>query len=299
MPTYREDVQRAWNRHNSIPVHTLEARLGTVEFAVKGDGFPLLVSHGVLGSHVESVEGWWADLPGPSYWVVAPSRFGYFGSTLPADATPADQADVYALLLDHLDIERAAVIGYSAGSASVLEFGLRHPGRVTGLILANCRLGGGVTTSNAMKPLFRMAYGTDRWLWLLKRFLPSTLDHVMGTAKGYKPSPEVAAAMVRNRELLFPLKPRREGAIFDGYVSNMVADDFAFEELTVPTLIISAKDDWLAPHPFAVKTAARIPGAKLVTIEDGGHLFYGHADAVRTEISAFIGSLTTAEAAHF
>jgi hypothetical protein len=40
--------------------------------------------------------------------VIAPSRFGYFGSTLPTDASPADQADAYALLLDHLGVDRVA-----------------------------------------------------------------------------------------------------------------------------------------------------------------------------------------------
>ena len=48
---------------------------------------------------------------GERYRVIAPARFGYFGSTLPPNATPADQADAYALLMDHLGIDRAAVIG--------------------------------------------------------------------------------------------------------------------------------------------------------------------------------------------
>ena len=69
---------------------------------------------------------------GSGFRVIAPSRFGYFGSTLPTQRDPADQADAYALLLDHLGIDRAAIIAYSAGSASVLEFALRHPDRVVG-----------------------------------------------------------------------------------------------------------------------------------------------------------------------
>jgi pimeloyl-ACP methyl ester carboxylesterase len=89
---------------------------------------------------------------GPASGVIAPSRFGYFGSSLPDGATPAGQADAYALLLDHLGIGRTAVLGFSAGSGSALEFGLRHPDRVVGLILASCRLGGGVTVSKVFAP---------------------------------------------------------------------------------------------------------------------------------------------------
>jgi hypothetical protein len=39
---------------------------------------------------------------GEGFRVIASSRFGYFGSTLPPHATPADQAEVYVLLLDRL-----------------------------------------------------------------------------------------------------------------------------------------------------------------------------------------------------
>jgi hypothetical protein len=86
--TYREDMRRAWERINSFPTQQLETRLGTIQYADRGEGVPLLVSHGVLGCHVDTVDGWWADLPGPGFRVIGPSRFGYFGSTLPKMPRP-------------------------------------------------------------------------------------------------------------------------------------------------------------------------------------------------------------------
>src|SRR5512132_3165438 len=127
-------MRRAWERIDSFPTRRLEMRFGTIEYADRGEGVPLLVSHGVLGCHIDTAHGWWEDLSGPGLRVIGPARFGYFGSTLPKEATPADQADAYALLLDHLDVDRAVVIAFSAGSGSVLEFARRHPERVTGLI---------------------------------------------------------------------------------------------------------------------------------------------------------------------
>lgn len=291
MASYREDMRRAWDRINSFPTRRLQTRFGTVEYADQGEGLPLLVSHGVLGCHVDSVDGW-ANLPGSGFRVIAPSRFGYFGSTLPQGATPADQADAYGLLLDHLGVDRAVVIGYSAGSGSVLEFALRHPQRVIGLILASCRLGGGVTLGKAFAPLFRLAYSADLLFWVFKKLMPTAFSQMMGIPKGYRPSPREAEAMAASRELLFPLKPRRDGAVFDGFVSNLVADRFPFEQLTVPTLVISARDDPLAPYRFAVKAASRIPGARLVTIDGGGHFFMGHDAEVRTEIGTFVHEVT-------
>ena len=50
MPSsYRQDMQRAWSRIAAIPAGKLETRLGTVEYAERGAGLPILNSHGVLG----------------------------------------------------------------------------------------------------------------------------------------------------------------------------------------------------------------------------------------------------------
>jgi hypothetical protein len=78
MATYREDMRRAWERIDSFPTQRLQTRFGTIEDA---------------------------DLAGPGFRVIGPLRFGYFGSTFPAGATPADQADTYALLLDHVGVD--------------------------------------------------------------------------------------------------------------------------------------------------------------------------------------------------
>jgi pimeloyl-ACP methyl ester carboxylesterase len=133
MATYRHDVRRAWDRINSFPAQRLQTRFGFIQYADQGEGLPLLVSHGVLGCHVDTVDSWWADLTGPGFRVIGPSRFGYFGSTLPGGVTPAGQADGYAFLLDHLGVDRAVVIAFPAGSGSALELARRNPRRVTGL----------------------------------------------------------------------------------------------------------------------------------------------------------------------
>ena len=294
MTTYRSDMQRAWDRINTVSAGRLQTRFGTIQYADKGQGLPLLVSHGVLGCHVDGVDGWWSTLWGSGFRTIAPARFGYFDSTLPPDATPADQADAYALLLDHLGVERAVVAGFSAGSGSILEFGLRHPDRTVALILANCRLGG-VTNSNALRPLFRLAYSADGLFWVFKRLLPTAYLRMMGAPKGYRPT-EDAQVLQGIRELLFLFKPRRDGAVFDGFVSNLAADRFPLEQLKVPTLVISAKDDPLAPHRFAVEAAGRIPGARLLAIDTGGHLFLGHQAEVGKEVTGFVASILASQA---
>jgi pimeloyl-ACP methyl ester carboxylesterase len=283
-------MQRAWERINAIPTKTLETPFGTVQYTQRGAGLPILVSHGVLGCHADGVDGWWTNMLGEGFRVIATARSGYFGSTLPPDATPANQAGAYALLLDHLGVDRAAVVGYSAGSASVLELARRHPDRVAGLVLACARLGG-PAPNRLLKPVLGLVYGSQRLFWLYRELLPSAYAKMIGVPKGYRPTPGEAATIRAVSELQFPLTPRKAGAVFDGFVSNLAADRFPFEELTVPTLIVSAVDDPWARHPYAVTAAARIPGATLVTIDRGGHLFLGHDAQVQAAIGAFLASV--------
>jgi pimeloyl-ACP methyl ester carboxylesterase len=118
---------------------------------------------------------------------------------------------------------------------------------------------------------------------------------MVGVPKGYQPPPEDVATIRAVSELQFPLKPRKQGAIFDGFVSNLVADRFGFEELAVPTLIVSAADDHWARHQYAVSAAGHIRGAELVTVDRGGHLFLSHDGQVRTVIGSFIDAVVQPE----
>ena len=67
--------------------------------------------------------------------IIAPSRFGYPGSTVRGDGSPTDQAAAFNEMLDLLGIERVVVLGASAGGTSAIRFALDHPDRVKGLIL--------------------------------------------------------------------------------------------------------------------------------------------------------------------
>ena len=60
----------------------------------------------------------------------------------------------------------------------------------------------------------------------------------------------------------------------------------------VPTLVVHARDDGLQPYGHAQHTAARVPGAQLVSYERGGHLLSLHLDDAREKVAAFIARCT-------
>ncbi len=94
---------------------TIPTRSGTMEYAEKGTGRPILMIHGTGGGFDQGLH-FAAPLVTAGYRVIAPSRFGYLGSDFPADAGTAAQADAFVDLLDALGIERLPVAGGSAGA---------------------------------------------------------------------------------------------------------------------------------------------------------------------------------------
>jgi pimeloyl-ACP methyl ester carboxylesterase len=288
---YAQELDAAWARMRAVPSRTLEIPWGRLEYATEGSGQPVLMSHGIFGSHAEAL-GMIRTYFGDGALAIAPSRFGYFGSQLPPQATPTLQADVYASLLDDLGIGRVVAIGFSAGGPSIVEFGLRHPDRVDLLVLLSSALPRKpiprlVTT---LGPPLMKASLTDRTMWTFKTLMPRAFQRLIGVPKGFKPS---AAELVTIREIgesMLPVRPRRNGVVFDTFVGNPHVNGCRLEEISAPTLLIHAIDDGLAPYQTALDAAARMPAARFRSLQ-GGHEFLGHEDQVRTEIHTALAEI--------
>ena len=98
---YRRDMNAARARLAAEDRHVISTRWGAVEYAERGSGDPVLVVHGIYHNCVGGLLSV-RDLF-PDRRVIAPSRFGYLGSSMPPNATPAAQADAFAALLDALE----------------------------------------------------------------------------------------------------------------------------------------------------------------------------------------------------
>jgi pimeloyl-ACP methyl ester carboxylesterase len=111
----------------------------------------------------------------------------------------------------------------------------------------------------------------------------------MGVPKGFELTPEHKAAVADVMTTILSVNPRSEGAVFDMFVSNPdVNTGYPLEDIAVPVLIVNAVDDPLTLYKNARSAAKRIPSARLVTIENGGHMLLGQEETVRSEIVAFL-----------
>jgi pimeloyl-ACP methyl ester carboxylesterase len=279
---YRRDMNAARARLAALDRHVISTRWGAVEYAERGCGSPVLVVHGIFQHCVAglfSVRDLLLDRR-----VIAPSRFGYLGSSIPSNTTPAAQADAFAALLDALDIGQIDVVAFSAGATSALQLALRHPERVKHLVV----LVGNLPTSPTaiVQPSWTKRINRQFIMWALRTFAPSTTARLVAAVpKEFAMSGDDVRYVIEFIDSLFPMSP--EGYNFDLFVSNADVTNYNLEAITVPTLIAHTKDDQLASHEASQRAAERIPGARFVSLESGGHLMLGQQKTNGDELAAF------------
>lgn len=280
---YQRDLQAAQSRLSAVDRSRIATAFGDIEYTVRGTGEPLLVSHGIFQGCDSALlfRGLFPDRR-----IIAPSRFGYLGSDIPPRTAPADQADAFTALLDALGIARIDVVGISAGTTSVLQLALRHPERVKHLVVLSGNLPGSPTA--VVQPSWARMVNRQVPLWLIKTFLPSTLAFLSGVPRRLPMTSDDARLVAEFTDSLFPITPRVRGVDFDAFVSNADVNNYNLEAIRVPTLIVHTKDDPLVSCEAAERAAGRIPGARLVRLETGGHLLLGQTDVIQRELASFL-----------
>lgn len=265
---------------------------GPIEYAERGAGAPLISIHGAGGGFDQGLANA-AELMGEGFHVIAPSRFGYLRTPVPADASAAAQADAHAALLSQLKVSSAIVVGVSAGARSAIQLALRHPERVAALILI---VPGAYSPTSPVSidagGANRLAFwavnaGADFAWWAAGKLAPSSLIRFVGVppkllAHAPQAERERVMSVVRSIE---PLSQRAAGINVD---SAEVLTELPLGRIAAPTLVISARDDLFNTSPAAEYAAARIRGAKLIVYETGGHLLVGRGPEVREAVRAFL-----------
>ena len=285
---YRRDMNAARTRLSAVERHVVSTRWGTVEYAEHGHGHPVLVVHGIFhncAGGLLSMRDLFTDRR-----LIAPSRFGYLGSSMPPNATPAAQADAFAALLDTLGIDRIDVVGLSAGTTSALQLALRHPGRVKHLAVLVGNLPGSPTA--VVQPSWA-GFQRQFVMWALRICAPSMMIRLIAAVpKEFVMTNEHVRYVNEFIDSLFPMSSR--GVNFDLFVSNADVTTYKLEAITVPTLIAHTKDDQLASHEASRRAAERIPGARFLSLDSGGHLMLGQQQNQRAALAAFFAETPAA-----
>jgi pimeloyl-ACP methyl ester carboxylesterase len=238
-----------------MPTYTVQAGpLGPVpvEVASCGAGRPFLLLHG--GAGPQSVAGFAETLAAAGTRVVVPVHPGFGGTTRPEHLhSMGGLALTYINLLDELDLTGVTVIGNSVGGWIAAEMAIHASPRISGVVLADA---GGLQVDDHP--------GAD--------FFSLTPDQVTELAY-YQPDkfrvdvaalPEQAkAAMAGNR------------AALQDYTAAGMTDPSLLGRLgsvSVPVLVVWGAADRIYPPEHGEAFVKAIPGARLVVIDQAGHL---------------------------
>jgi len=265
--------------------------LGALEYAIRGEGPPVLVIHGAGGGFDQGLL--LADaVGGPGRRWISVSRFGYLRSPLPEDASTAAQADALADLLTGLGIERVDVLAMSGGAPPALQLAARHPERVGAMVLLSpapfTPFGGDVEGRPVPAALYTAIAGSDVGFWVMKWLAPGMLR------SAFDARPELLEAAPEDTDFVDRLVDGFQPASgrLAGLRNEISAVDpqaeYSLEAIRAPVLVVHAADDRLNPVAISETIAGRISGAEFIRYNAGGHLLLGHHDDLREAIPEFL-----------
>jgi pimeloyl-ACP methyl ester carboxylesterase len=174
-----------------------------------------------------------------------------------------DYADDVVGILDALEISVSVVCGLSMGGYIALDLVRRYPQRVRGLVLADTRAAaddaGARRARDEMIELARTTGSEAVAERMLPRVLsprtlsgrPDVVREVRSMMEGWS-----GAAMIG---ALRAMRDRPDATSLLGHIR-------------VPTLVMVGDDDAVTPPSEARRIAEAVPGARLVTLPEAGHL---------------------------
>jgi len=269
------------------------SRFGPIEYAIAGNGPPVLMVHGTGGGFDQGLS-FTARLVARGYRIIAPSRFGYLRSAMPDDPSSDNQADALADLLDGLGIDKVPVLGGSAGALSAIAFAIRHPQRCSALgalVPATFVPGRAPVRPSAIGAAI-IEYGlkSDFLFWSGLKLAPSSLTTALLATDPAVVELADPTERERVRRILweiFPVSARAQGLLNDAKLAGNPAPQ-ALEKIQAPTLAISLEDDRFGTFEAAKHIAATVPGARLVSWPVGGHVWVGHDEEMFAEVDTFL-----------
>ena len=283
---------------------TMRIRDVSLLVEVVGHGPPLVLMHGG---------------PGGDHWTLLPfrrlaDRFTLVfydhrcnGRSTGAPVTSMTWENLTAdadALREKLGFEKWAVLGHSFGGNVALEYALRYPDSLSHLVLLDTGGEGRWSLENASQVLAKWGF-SPRTVRLAGRWLNGQVPPrqfmltLLRLGDAYNPHTSLRQFVRGMLDGEWHSKARPEALAFAArhlFPGWSVMDRLG--EISVPTLVMAGREDFIFPPECQAELAARIPNARLRIIERAGHNPYSErTDEVMEALTDFLLRDTAAPAA--
>jgi pimeloyl-ACP methyl ester carboxylesterase len=242
--TYADEIWRTLPKPPAMPKPIVSgmAPVNGIQmyYAIYGEGEPVLLIHGGLGN--ADIWGFQVPVLAATHRVIVADSRGHGRSTRSKDAFGYTlMADDYLALLDHLHVDRTALVGWSDGGIIGLDIAIRHPDRLSRLF----------------------AFAAN--------YVPDGLKETVGD------DPTFNAYIAQASEAYAKLSPTPdEFGVFVDQISQMWANEPNYTKdqirgILVPTVVFDGEHDEAIKPEHTAEIAALIPGSQLVIMKDASH----------------------------
>jgi abhydrolase domain-containing protein 6 len=237
-----------------------------ISYFENGSGPDLVLLHGMFGDYLD-----WEPVLGllaRRFHVVAPDLPG-FGKSGKPDV--AYDAEFFVKRLDGffatLGLKEMILVGNSFGGQVAMLYALRHPEKVSQLVLVDS--GGFREVPEAERAMARMILSRENLLAMPPAMIPLIFSKVF-----VKESAEKERYMAKQTAKLktadYPEYVRAVvGSIDLSMATNLLEE---LPKITCPVMLISGKEDSVVPPEQAQEASQRLPQATLEIMEACGHM---------------------------
>ncbi|WP_072807167.1 alpha/beta fold hydrolase [Rhodococcoides yunnanense] len=261
---------------HTYQLNSVELHKDVLRYVDAGDGPPVVLVHGLLGSH----ESWSGQIERLSekYRVIAPDLFGHGASDKPSgDYSLSSHAATIRDLLDHLGIESAPMVGHSLGGGIVMQATYLFPERVDRLALVSS---GGLGTEVSLLLKAATLPGSELVLPVLASdWVRRNTESFVGQLNrwGIRVRPGASMSETWRSFKTVADKGSREAFLAStravvGPRGQTVSAKQHFEKFdSIPSLLIWGGKDRMIPASHADSIRREIPNSRVEIFSSAGH----------------------------
>lgn len=180
------------------------------------------------------------------------------------------QAAMLVGLMDAKGIQKAILIGNSAGGTVALYTALKYPGRVQALLLVDPAVyDGGLSFPDWIRPLLTTPQA-DRIGQLVVRSIQDSGMELL--VKAWNDPSKITDEIKQNYRK--PLQAANwDRALWELTISNQPTNiSLRLQELKIPVLVMTGDNDQIVPTAQSIRLSKEISGAQLAMIKACGHV---------------------------